>query len=113
MRWMAGMFARTTVGVGLIGVALCATWAESAGKAARLSLRGGSGDPGTHWRAVDEQDGGYVQSGECGYAGDGNAVTIDGDAGRSATCGGERAKLDHYARADVLQSLRRQAGRDG
>jgi len=29
MRWMAGMFARTTVGVGLIGVALCATRAEA------------------------------------------------------------------------------------
>src|SRR6266478_8919060 len=29
MRWMAGMFARTTVGVGLIGVALCATWAKA------------------------------------------------------------------------------------
>jgi len=26
---MTGMFARTTVGVGLIGVTLCATWAEA------------------------------------------------------------------------------------
>jgi len=71
---MTGMFARTTVGVGLIGLR-CADVGRSAGKAAD-GARGGSGDPGTHWRAVDEQDGGYVQSGNPDAPVTGIAVTM-------------------------------------
>jgi len=39
MRSMAGMFARTTAGVGLIGVALCADVGKSAGKSGRRRER--------------------------------------------------------------------------
>src|SRR5712692_599672 len=85
---------------------------RGAGKAADSQGSRG-GNPGTHWRAVEDANRGYLQSGESGDARDGNRGDDDGDTGCSAADGGERAEFDHHARADILQSLRRQAGRNG